>query len=349
MGMEADRMVNLELTEKQVVTERDVIVRERMERTDSNPQRLLGEESLASIFRNHRYGIPIIGWQHEIKSLTREIAFDFYNTWYRPNNAIMIVVGDITLAEVLPLAEKHFGSHEPGPIPDRSRVKEPPQRGSKKITYSDKRVQQPVFERTYLVDSQKLNPGDSEALEILADLLAGGSNSRMTHELVIERQLAVNVSAGYWELHDYGLFEIMVTPKRGVSLEVIEAAIDKIMAETLSDNHQFDLEDFEKSKESYLDNATFARDGLDGIGRIIGQALTNLRFDMDKFEKSPERAAMVTFERVLQVAKENIDPSSAVTSWLIPEPAKVVAPEKSKKATVVAAPKEKTNKKAVSR
>ena len=147
MRMEADRMTNLVLAEDEVLRERDVVLEERSMRVDNNPSARFSEQMNAAQFLHHPYRMPVIGWRHEIEAYTREDSLEFYRTWYAPNNAILLVAGDIDAAELKPLAEKYYGSIPAREIPERVRVQEPPQAAARTVTLRDERVRQPSWLR----------------------------------------------------------------------------------------------------------------------------------------------------------------------------------------------------------
>ena len=161
MRMEADRMRNIRLTEEDIVTERDVILEERNQRTENNPRALFGEQMNASQYLNHRYGVPIIGWRHEMETLDMEDALSFYQTHYAPNNAILVVTGDVEPDEVKALAEQYYGVIPANPdLPERVRSQEPPQTAERRLTFKDARVSQPYVQRSYLAPER--DPGEQE-------------------------------------------------------------------------------------------------------------------------------------------------------------------------------------------
>ena len=175
MEMEADRMVDLDIRQEDILVERDVVIEERAQRTDSDPGALLGEQRSAAQYLNHPYGRPIIGWRHETDALTLEDALAFYEAHYAPNNAVVVVAGDVEPEEVLALAQEHYGDLEPDPaVTPRERPQEPPQVAARRLVMEDARVGQPYVVRTYLAPER--DPGAQEeaaALTILARVLGG--------------------------------------------------------------------------------------------------------------------------------------------------------------------------------
>ena len=228
MRMEADRMTNLRLEPGEVLTERDVVLEERSLRVDNDPGARLGELVNATQYLNHPYRLPVIGWRHEMASYTREDALAFYRTWYAPNNAVLIVAGDIDAAELRPLAEKYYGVIPARAVPERHRLAEPPQDAPREVDLADPRVQQPSLIRSYLAPS--FDAGASEhayPLEVLAEILGGTSTSRLYRALVIDQKLATSAGAFYrGTALDLTTFRVYASPRPGVSLDELEAALD---------------------------------------------------------------------------------------------------------------------------
>jgi len=239
MEMEADRMRNIRFDPDEVATERQVILEERNQRTENEPGALFGEQRRAAQYLNHRYGIPIIGWRHEMETLSLENASDFYDAHYWPNNAILIVAGDVTPDEVRRLAETHYGPIPAKPeLAPRARVEEPPQISPRRLVYEDPRVAQPYVLRTYLAPER--DPGDqaeAAALTMLAEVLGGSpATSALGRKLQFETQTAVYSGAFYNGTSlDDTTFGLIVVPAPGVSLAEAEAAMDAAVAEFMEE------------------------------------------------------------------------------------------------------------------
>ena len=190
MQMEADRMVNLDLTEDDILVERDVIIEERNQRIETNPNALYREQANAALYQNHRYGVPVIGWRHEMSNLTLSDALAYYKQFYAPNNAVLIVAGDVVPDEVLSLAKSTYGQIPTNPkLSDRKRPSEPPHFAPRRIEYVDERVSQPYVVRSYLAPER--NSGDQRpaaALALLADILGDGQASVLQRKLQFETQ-----------------------------------------------------------------------------------------------------------------------------------------------------------------
>src|SRR5712675_677975 len=236
MEFEADRMTGLVLTDDVVRPELNVVLEEQNMRVANNPAARLGEQMEAALYLNHPYGRPVIGWRHEIEQLDREDALAFYKRFYTPNNAILIVAGDVTADQVRSLAEETYGKvPRITEIKPRMRPQEPVQEAARTVTLADPRVTQPSVSRYYLVPSStKARPGESEALDVLAHILGRGSNSRLYQTLVVGKGIAVNAGAIYdGTALDTTRMSVYGTPKPGVSLPQLEAEIDAVLAEII--------------------------------------------------------------------------------------------------------------------
>ncbi len=316
MELEADRMTGLILTEDQVLTERDVVLEERNERTDSDPGALFGEQRNAAQYMNHPYGTPIIGWRHEIETLSLEDAEAFYRTYYAPNNAILIVAGDVHPEEVRELAETHYGPLQPSDLPPRIRPGEPPQLAERRLTYSDPRVAQPYLVRTYLAPER--DPGDQKeaaALTYLADLLGGeGATSLLGERLQFDSQTAVYSAAFYRGMSiDDSTFGLVVVPSPEVTLPEAEAAMDEVIAEFLETG--VNLDHFESLKMQLRASEIYARDSVQGQARRYGVALAS-GFGIEDVQNWPEVLQQVTPEDVMAAANRVFDTRRSVTGYL---------------------------------
>jgi zinc protease len=321
MRMEADRMANLVLTDAVVLPERDVILEERRQVVDNVPSARLREQVLAAMFLNHPYGRPIIGWEHEIRSLTRADAEAWYAKWYAPNNAVLIVAGDVDAAELRPLAEKHYGPIARRDVPTRVRPAEPPPQAPRRVTLRDERVRQPSWSRTWLAPS--LGPGGGDAaerrhaypLQIAADVI-GAQSGRLYRALVLDRKVAVSAGAGYdTDSHDRTTFVVTASPQPGVSLDVVERAVDEELAALLRDG--VTAEEVERSKQRMAAAAILARDSLATGPRVIGQALMS-GIPLAEVEAWPERMAAVDAAMVNEALRATLRDEASVTAQLLP-------------------------------
>jgi zinc protease len=330
MELEADRMRNLRLTEEDVVTERQVILEERGQRTDTSPGALLSEQMRAAQFLNHPYGTPIIGWRHEMEQLDRADALAHYERYYAPNNAILIVAGDVKPDDVRAMAEKHYGPLKPsaGIVP-RLRPDEPPQLAERRMTLADERVSEPYVIRTYLAPERDAgNQKDAAALTILAELLGGsGQTSVFARTLQFDTKTAVYSSAFYdGTTIDDATFGAIVVPLPGVSLQAAEDAMDKVIADFLHDGP--DPAAFERIKTQIRAGEIYARDNVEGLARMYGEELS-VGLSIADIQGWDDALNAVTIEDVRLAAEKVFDRRNAVTGWLTrpAEPAETEEPK----------------------
>ncbi|MEJ6404731.1 pitrilysin family protein [Yoonia sp. 2307UL14-13] len=318
MRMEADRMNNLVLTDADIVTERNVVLEERNQRTENNPNALAREQISAALYQNHRYGVPIIGWKHEIEDLTKEDALDFYDLYYSPNNAILVVAGDADPEEVRRLAEQHYGViPAEDQLPERIRPEEPPQRAERRLTYVDARVSQPYLVRTYLAPER--DPGAQEeaaALVYLAELLGGSSfTSDLGRALQFDSQTAIYTNASYsGSSLDDTVFSIAVVPAQGVRLSDAEAAMDQVVADFME--NPIDPERMDAIRTQMRASEVFALDNVDGLARRYGAALTQ-GLTVEDVQAWPELLQQVTEDDIKAVAAKVFNRDQSVTGWVV--------------------------------
>ena len=317
MEFEADRMSNLILTDEVVLPERDVILEERRMRTDSDPSSQLGEALAATLWMNHPYRFPIIGWEHEIEGLDRHDAIAFYDRFYTPNNAVLVVAGDVTKDEVRKLAEKTYGAvkrrAETGP---RQRPQEPPQLTARRVIMKDARVRQPSMTRLYLAPSYTTAKGTDEAhaLDLLAVILGGGSTSRLYKALVVDQGIAASAGAYYGGFSlDKTRFGVYAMPRPGVSLDQVEAAIDAEIARLLKDG----ITDAElaRAKTRLAAETVYELDSQSALARQFGAALTT-GLDVQDVLDWPDRVKAVTADEILAAARSVLDMRHSATGLL---------------------------------
>jgi len=318
MRFEADRMTNLVLTDDVVNTERDVVLNERRDRVERNPDAMLSEALLRTLYLNHPYGRPIIGWKHEIQALDRQTALDFYHRYYTPNNAILVVAGDVTPDQVRKLAEETYGRIPERPDAARAaRPAEPPFIGARTVTVRDEKVREPQLQRSYVVPSAVTAvPGDAEALSLLAEILGGGSTSRFYDSLVRGDGPATYAGAHYSPSGlDNSRFIIFGSPKPGVELTALEKRMDDVV-ESLRQNGVTE-EELERAKRSAIAQAIYSLDNQTRLANIVGQALVVGRSLAD-VQDWPARVNAVTVDDVRAVALKYLHPEASATGYLEP-------------------------------
>ena len=317
MRMEADRMANLKLTDEVVYPERSVIQEERRQRVENEPADKIGEQINATMFVHHPYGTPIIGWPQEIAAMTREEAEAFYKRWYAPNNAILIVSGDISAEELKPLAEKYYGSLPAKPVPERRRVGEPPISAERRVILRDAEVRQPSIRRLWHAPSYRTDrEGHAYALQVLAEIMSGGATGRLYRSLVVEQKLATSAWLGYGPASwDDTTLSMGATPAPGVDMDTLEAALDAERIKLLKDG--VTPEEVATARKRMLTEAAYARDSLSGPANALGQALATGQ-SIDDVESWPVRIDAVTAEQVNAAARAVLGKSNHVTGLLLP-------------------------------
>ncbi len=327
MTFEADRMTGLRLTDEVVLPEREVVIEERRTRTDNDPAAQLAEALTAALYVNHPYGRPIIGWMHEIRQLSRENALDFYTRFYTPNNAVLVLAGDLDDKEARALAEKTYGKvPRVAEVPPRMRPVEPEPRAHRRIALADARVQQPSMSRYYLVPSYRTATGnEAEALEILSHVLGGGQTSRLYRVLVVEKGIAANAGAWYQGTAlDATRFGVYASPRPGVTLEALEAALDEVIEQVAKNG--VNAEEVDRVKTRIIASTIFSQDNQTTLARIYGAAVTT-GMTAASVKEWPAKIRSVTPEQIQAAAKNWLDLKRAVTGHLV-RPQPVAAPEK---------------------
>ncbi|HTZ03005.1 MAG TPA: pitrilysin family protein [Xanthobacteraceae bacterium] len=317
MALEADRMTGLVLSDDVVKPELQVVLEEQYMRIANNPAARLSEQMDAALYLNHPYGRPVIGWRHEIETLDRDDALAFYRRFYSPNNAIVVVAGDVTPDEVKTDAEATYGKvADRAPTNLRQRPMEPQPEGPRTVTLADPRVEEPSVSREYLVPSETTaKSGESEALEVLANVLGSGENCRLYRKLVVEQGIALNAGATYsGTAVDYAEFGVYGMPKPGVSLSQIETGIDAVI-DAVAD-HGITADELDRAKTRLVADAVYAEDNQATLARWYGAALATGQ-TVDQVRNWPERIRAVTPDAVQQAARIWLDRRRSVTGYLV--------------------------------
>jgi zinc protease len=317
MEFEADRMNGLQLTDQVVLPEREVILEERNQRMENDPRARLGEQIDAALYLNHPYGKSVIGWRHEMEQLSRDDAIGFYRRFYAPNNAVVVIAGDVEPDVARKFAEETYGKviRHDNLLP-RQRPQEPPPAAARSVTLADPRVEQPVMQRAYLTPSfATAKPGQSEALEVLAHILGSGSNSRLYRALVVDKRVAV--SAGAWyesSALDLSKFGFYGAPRQGVTLPQLEADTDAVIADVIANG--VSAEELERAKFRLIADAVYAQDNQDSMARWYGTALMT-GATVNDVRNWPGRIRAVTAGQVQDAAHMWLDKRRSVTGYLI--------------------------------
>lgn len=324
MEMEADRMMNANPPPEHFKSEKAVVLEERRQRTDNDPRAKFYEQLNSILFINHPYGTPVIGWMNEIEKYEWADVQKFYQKHYAPNNAILVVSGDITMEELKPMAEKYYGPLSAKEIPARKRPELAPAPAQTRLSLSDASIHQPVFQRLYAAPSETMNREDSLALQVLSEIMDGGPTTRLYKSLVVDEKIATAVSFNYTSTAlDYGNISVGALPADGISTDALEAMIDA-QIKSLIENGVTEAE-VKDAIQRLQDAAIFARDSVMGPAMIFGSALTT-GSSVANVENWSADIAKVTAERVKTVAVEYLNPAMPwirppVSGHLLPVPA----------------------------
>jgi zinc protease len=320
MAMEADRMANLRLSQGDVDTERKVILEERRTRVDNDPGSILQEQMMAALYTNHPYGIPIIGWEHEIRALDREDALSFYRRFYAPDNAILVIAGDVEPDEVRKLAEETFGKVAPsGAVNGRPRPKEPAHFTPVRVTLEDERAGRTTVQRYYLAPSYaSAEPGEAEALDLLMRVAATGSISKIYRQMVIADHKAANAGGWYSDSGlDSGRLGFYAIAAEDVSADELDHGIARVI-EDLRQNG-VTQEELDRARASYLAEFVYASDSQSRMARQYGWRLATGMTVAD-VEQWPDRLMRVTVDDIREAARKYLVDKNSVTGYLLPTP-----------------------------
>jgi zinc protease len=314
IDLEADRMQNLLLDPKEINSEREVVIEERRTRTEDDPGGFLGEEVSSIAFKAHPYQSPIIGWMEDLKRITPEEIRAFYKTYYAPNNAILVAVGDFKAPAVLAKITARFGAIAKAPPPPPMLTVEPPQNGERRVRVS-KEAQLPIVYLGYHVPTYKSD--DAPALELLSTILSSGRASRLYRRLVYERQLALEAGGDYSYFSlDPPLFWFWGTPMPGQTPETMEKALleqmEQLKTEPVTDEELTRARNQTEASFVFQEDSVHRRAALLARFELIGGYAGK--------EKFLERLRTVTAADVQRVARAYFSDDKKSVGVLIPRP-----------------------------
>ncbi len=310
--LEADRMINLVLTEESVLSERDVVMEERRLRYEDDPQNYVMEEVFAAAYKNHPYRWPVIGWMSDLKTLSPDDLISHYRTYYAPNNAVIIVVGDVEAQEILAQIQKAFGSIPAGPAIPEHAVEEDEQKGQRRI-YVKKEAELPYLLSVFKVPT--LTHPDSFALELLGSILSDGKSSRLYRSLVYDKQMAISAWAGYEGLYkDPFLFFFGATAGHGKKIEDVEHAVLEEI-EKIKNEHPSEVE-LQRAKNQIEASFIMQQDSIYMQAKTIGafEMTAGWRF----IDEYLEGIRKVTAQDISRVARKYLVEEKKTTGILIP-------------------------------
>ena len=318
--LEADRMANLNLTDEEFAKEIKVVMEERRWRTEDKPQSKVNEQFNSTIYHVHPYGRPVVGWMNDLENMTAADAREWYNTWYAPNNATLVVVGDVNAQDVLKLAKQYFGPLKPHALPARKPQVEPEQKGERRVVVKAQAKLPYVLMGFHVPSLQDADKDvDPYALEILAGVLNGNASARLNQNLVRQSQIAIDVDAGY-DMVQRGRQSIFVldgTPSEGRSVAELEAAIlnevEKIKTGGVTE------EELQRVKAQVIAADVYQRDSMFYQAMQIGN-LETAGFSWRILKDYPAKLQAVTAEQVQLVAKKYFNKDNLTVATLDPQP-----------------------------
>jgi zinc protease len=318
--LEADRMANLNFSNEEFAKEIKVVMEERRWRTEDKPQSKVSEQFNSTIYHVHPYGRPVVGWMNDLENMTADDAREWYKNWYAPNNATLVVVGDVNAPDVLKLAKQYFGKLKPQALPARKPQIEPEQKGERRVVVKAQARLPYVlmgFHVPALQDSDK--DVDPYALEILAAVLNGNASARLNQNLVRESQIAVDVDAGYDMIQRgrHSIFVLDGTPSEGKTVADLEAAIlqeiEKIKATGVTE------EELLRVKAQVIAADVYQRDSMFYQAMQIGQ-LETAGFSWRLLQDYPAKLQAVTAAQVQAVAQKYFNKDNMTVATLDPQP-----------------------------
>ena len=317
--LEADRMLNLTLPDDEFKKELQVVIEERRLRTEDRPRALTWEQFNAVAFLNSPYKNPIIGWMNDLENLATDDLRDWYHRWYTPNNATLVVVGDVVPDEVYALAQQHFGALPTRPVPVVKPRREAPQKGVRRVTVrAPARLPYLLMGYKAPVLSTAAEDWEPYALEVLAGVLSGGESARFPRRLVREKQLAAGVDVGYNLYARYAdHFLIDATPSQGQTVDTVEAAIRDEIARLQSE--LVSEAELQRVKAQVIAQAVYERDSVFYQAMQLGQ-LETVGLGWQRADEYVERVRAVTREQLQQVAKKYLVDDGLTVAVLDPLP-----------------------------
>ncbi len=323
VAMEADRMRNLELSSDVIETERGVIMAERAQRLENDPYGAFWEDVSQSLYMNHPYATPVIGWPHEILALRHDNIIDFYNRWYHPNNAVVIFSGDITTGEAIALSRRFYGPIPGGNIPERTQHTLTLSKSHKTITKTSPQIQQRSWTRSFIAPSATPETiRVTDALNLGRIILGGGSTSRFYQELVVKQKLATGVTINY-DMEGLGpkTLTIFVSVADGASMEKLEESVNTLLDEFVKNGPT--EQELKDARQRLQISVVYARDSLQGPAMDIGKAVSS-GLNVETIENWTQRLQAVTIDDIKTISDAVYNPlkyggNAYLTGILLPE------------------------------
>lgn len=314
MALEADRMQNLEITDEAFAKEREIVYQERRQMVDNNPLAYFGESLRRLLWQDHPYGLSVAGTPEDIMAITKNDVENFYQQFYAPNNAILILSGDIDVTTAKRLAEKYYGAVENRPLGDKARFPKLDRRFEADLALKLPQVSAKRMVIYYLAPSINEDKSSIYALNVLANYLGGGETSKLYKKLVDEQKIALGVSAGYdSDTRSYGTFNLAVLPREGIGESELEAAVQQAVKEALA---EINLDEIEKTKQKMLAGLVYLRDNPGDAAYITG-SMAAVGYDVEEINKQDESLRAVDY-RAVKKAAEKLVQNTRVKGWVKP-------------------------------
>lgn len=321
-------MSNLVITDEEFAKEIKVVMEERRWRTEDKPQSKVNEQFQSTSFKAHPYARPVVGWMNDLENMTAADAREWYNTWYAPNNATLVVVGDVKTQDVLKLAKQYFGAIKPKVLPARKPQMEPAQIGERRVVVkaSGKLPYLMMgFHVPTLHSATELKPATAEqawepyALDVLSGVLSGNDSARLNQKLVRETSIAVDVGAGYdtTARGREALFELVGTPAEGKTVAELETAL--IAQIELIKTNGVTQQELDRVKAAVIAADIYQRDSMFYQAMQIGQ-LETMNYSWRLLKEYPERLKAITSEQIQAVAKKYLVKDNMTIATLDPQP-----------------------------
>lgn len=315
MFLEADRMQNLNFSKEAFAKERDIVFQERMQVVENNPSSYFGEALRRNLWQEHPYARPITGTPEEIMSLKVKDVYKFYNRFYAPNNAILVLSGDIDGKTAKILAEKYFGGIPAREIGKRVDFPKLDKRFNDKLEMFLPRINAVRLVKNYLAPSYNTDPKDIYNLTVLSQYLGEGETSKLYKKLVLEKKIALAVSTSYdFASRSYGGFSITALPKENVDIRVFEQELDAAVKEAVD---EISLDEIEKIKRKMLAGQVYLRDNPNDAAYIVG-SMAAVGMSVEDIEKHADKIKAVSFRDVKKAALNLFKNSSNITGIIRP-------------------------------
>lgn len=317
MALEADRMQNLDFSDEAFASERDIVFQERKQVVDNQPLSAFSEALRRGLWQTHPYAAPISGTEEEILSLTKDDIMDFYRRHYAPENAVIILSGDIDGQTAYRLAEKYYGRVPARPAAAKAVFPELDPHTRSSLSMRLPRVELPRVVRSYVVDSYNTDAGQIYPLSVLAVYLGEGDISALYRELVVKRRLALAVSASYdYASRSYGTFSLSAVPAPGISVEELKIALDEAVANALERLNDGELN---RVKNRMLAGLVYLKDNPFDAAYIVG-SLYAVGMSKDDIENYADNIRKVDVPAVKKAAEKLLTASAAAEGTAEPLP-----------------------------